>query len=81
MTPTLRDRVLTALRDQPEGLSKSELRRRVDYRDGNRWQSLLRSMESRGEISIRIEQREYGPTSIVTAAPAVIPGQTTIDNA
>lgn len=53
---TARERAQKALRDHPEGLSKSELRKIVGGNAGA-FRRLIQSMEDRGEITVAEENR------------------------
>lgn len=53
---TARERVLEALRENPEGLSKSELRKTVGGNAGA-FRRLIQSMEDRDEIVVTEEHR------------------------
>lgn len=63
---TARERVLDALADKPEGLSKSRLRDLVGGNAGA-FRRLLRSMEDMDEITITEETFSWGPTKMIRA--------------
>lgn len=65
---TARERALEALRQNPDGLSKSELRRIIGGNSGA-YRRLIQSMVDRGEIKVRDENRSScGLTRVVTIA-------------
>lgn len=55
-TPTARDRALAALRENPDGLSKSELRKAVGGNAGA-FRRLVQSMLDKDEIVVSEEHR------------------------
>jgi hypothetical protein len=64
---TARDRALTFLRQHPDGVSKSELRREIGGNAGA-FRRLVASMEDKDEITIHEEHRpSCGLTKVVTA--------------
>lgn len=65
---TAREKALQALRDKPNGMSKSELSKLLDMNPGA-YRRLIMSMESKREIVITEEVRPTcGPTKVVRAA-------------
>jgi hypothetical protein len=62
--PTARERALQALRDHPEGLSKSELRKIIGGNAGA-FRRLIQSMIDKKEIAVFEEDRPTcGPTKV-----------------
>lgn len=62
---TARERVIKLLTENPDGMSKSELRRHIDGNAGA-FRRLIASMEDKGEITITEEDRpNCGPTRVV----------------
>lgn len=56
LDPTARQRVLNALRDNPDGMSKSELRQEIGGNAGA-FRRLMQSMLDRGEVVVIEELR------------------------
>lgn len=82
MTSTARDRIIEALRQHPEGLSRRQLHQEVACNLGILRQQVA-SLESTGVITITEEDREYGPTRVHRLNPVGRPqiaGQTSIDD-
>lgn len=68
MPPTARQRALQVLIENPEGVSKSELRKIIGGNAGA-FRRLMQSMEDKGEIAVREEHRaSCGLTKVVTRA-------------
>jgi hypothetical protein len=65
MSVTQRERTIKILQDNPEGVSKSELRRQLDGNAGA-FRRLVQNMQDKGEIVITEENRpDCGLTKVV----------------
>ncbi len=60
---TVKGRIIDALEQSPDGLSRSELSRRVNCNPGNFRRNLHQLLEG-GEVTVTTEVRSYGETAV-----------------